>query len=84
MTPAKPRIHYNEVVTRDGFQIEPAFIPTDTKVALIDALSQCGYAKAEDAGTTVETMTSAQLGDYTRQELEHWGKVIRASKITAD
>ena len=41
------RILFNEVVTRDGFQIEPAFIPTDDKVALIDALSQCGYAKIE-------------------------------------
>ena len=41
------RIYFNEVVTRDGFQIEPSFIPTDNKVALIDALSQCGYAKIE-------------------------------------
>ena len=41
------RIYFNEVVTRDGFQIEPTFIPTDDKVALIDALSLCGYAKIE-------------------------------------
>jgi hydroxymethylglutaryl-CoA lyase len=41
------RIYFNEVVTRDGFQIEPNFIPTDDKVGLIDALSQCGYAKIE-------------------------------------
>ena len=41
------RIYFNEVVTRDGFQIEPAFIPTDDKIALIDALSACGYAKIE-------------------------------------
>ena len=34
------RIHFNEVVTRDGFQIEPNFIATDAKVALIDELSQ--------------------------------------------
>ncbi|WP_408596409.1 hydroxymethylglutaryl-CoA lyase, partial [Limnohabitans sp.] len=38
---------FNEVVTRDGFQIEPEFIATDAKVALIDALSLCGYAKIE-------------------------------------
>ncbi|MBC7610325.1 MAG: hydroxymethylglutaryl-CoA lyase, partial [Polaromonas sp.] len=43
----KKRIFFNEVATRDGFQIEPAFIPTDTKIALIDALSECGYAKIE-------------------------------------
>jgi hydroxymethylglutaryl-CoA lyase len=39
------RIHFNEVVTRDGFQMEPEFVPTEAKIALIDALSQCGYAK---------------------------------------
>ncbi len=41
------RIYFNEVVTRDGFQIEPEFIATDAKVALIEALSLCGYAKIE-------------------------------------
>ena len=41
------RIHFNEVATRDGFQIEPEFVPTDAKVALVDALSDCGYAKIE-------------------------------------
>ena len=41
------RIFFNEVVTRDGFQIEPNFIPTDAKVELINALSRCGYAKIE-------------------------------------
>ena len=49
------RIHFNEVVTRDGFQNEPAFVPTDAKVALIDALSACGYAKIE-----VTSFTSAR------------------------
>jgi hydroxymethylglutaryl-CoA lyase len=46
------RIYFNEVVTRDGFQIEPGFIPTDAKVALIDALSLCGYAKIEATSFT--------------------------------
>ena len=55
----------------------------NTEVGRILAMPEI-RRKAEDAGTTVEAMTSAQLGDYTRQELEHWGKVIRASKITAD
>jgi hydroxymethylglutaryl-CoA lyase len=41
------RIHFNEVVTRDGFQIEPRFIPTEDKITLIDALSECGFAKIE-------------------------------------
>ena len=41
------KIYFHEVVTRDGFQMEPEFVATDDKVALIDALSACGYAKIE-------------------------------------
>ena len=40
--------------------------------------------KAEDSGTSVETMTAAQLGEYTKKELEAWGKVINGANITAD
>lgn len=46
------RIFFNDVVARDGFQMEPNFIPTDDKVALIDALSQCGFAKIEATSFT--------------------------------
>jgi hydroxymethylglutaryl-CoA lyase len=41
------RVYIHEVVTRDGFQIEPQFIPTERKIELIDALSQTGLAKVE-------------------------------------
>jgi hydroxymethylglutaryl-CoA lyase len=41
------RIHINDVGVRDGFQIEKTFIPTETKIALIDALSETGLAKIE-------------------------------------
>ncbi len=41
------RLHIHEVVTRDGFQIEPQFVPTEQKIALIDALSKTGLAKIE-------------------------------------
>ena len=40
--------------------------------------------RAEEAGTSVEMMSPTQLGDYTRKELDYWGKVIKASKITAE
>ncbi|QGZ63017.1 hydroxymethylglutaryl-CoA lyase [Paraburkholderia acidisoli] len=43
----KKRLYLNEVATRDGFQNEAAFIDTDDKIALIDRLSACGYAKIE-------------------------------------
>ncbi|GAB4071088.1 hydroxymethylglutaryl-CoA lyase [Ancylobacter sonchi] len=41
------RVHIQEVVTRDGLQIEPRFLPTEDKIALIDALSDTGVAKIE-------------------------------------
>ncbi|HEX9392946.1 MAG TPA: hydroxymethylglutaryl-CoA lyase [Usitatibacteraceae bacterium] len=41
------RIYINDVGVRDGFQIEKTFIPTETKIALIDQLSGTGLAKIE-------------------------------------
>ncbi|MGM9489268.1 hydroxymethylglutaryl-CoA lyase [Ideonella sp. YS5] len=41
------RIHMQEVGTRDGLQAEQAFVPTDEKVALVNALSEAGMAKIE-------------------------------------
>jgi hydroxymethylglutaryl-CoA lyase len=41
------RIFINDVGVRDGFQIEKNFIPTETKIALIDQLSATGLAKIE-------------------------------------
>lgn len=45
--PDHKRLFIQEVVSRDGFQNEGTFIETDDKVALIDRLSACGYAKIE-------------------------------------
>lgn len=41
------RLYLQEVATRDGFQNEKIFIDTKQKIALLDELSQCGYAKIE-------------------------------------
>ena len=41
------RVRIREVGPRDGFQNEARFIETDDKVALIDRLSACGFAKIE-------------------------------------
>lgn len=41
------RIHLQEVGPRDGLQAESTFVPTDAKVALVDALSQAGLSKIE-------------------------------------
>lgn len=66
------RIFFNEVVTRDGFQMEPEFIPTDAKVALIDALSGCGYAKIE-----ATSFTSAKAIPMLRDAEEVMGRIRR-------
>jgi len=41
------RIYMQEVACRDGFQNEAVFIPTEDKIAMVDRLSECGYAKIE-------------------------------------
>jgi hydroxymethylglutaryl-CoA lyase len=68
----KQRIYFNEVATRDGFQIEPNFIATDTKVALVDALSECGYAKIE-----VTSFTSPKAIPMLRDADEVMGRIRR-------
>ena len=70
------RIYFNEVVTRDGFQIEPNFIPTEAKVALIDALSQCGYAKIE-----VTSFVSPKAIPMLRDAEEVMGRIQRVPGV---
>jgi len=70
------RIYFNEVATRDGFQIEPTFIPTDAKVALVDALSECGYAKIE-----VTSFTSPKAIPMLRDADEVMGRIRRVPGV---
>jgi hydroxymethylglutaryl-CoA lyase len=70
------RLFFNEVVTRDGFQNEPAFVPTDAKVALIDELSACGYAKIE-----VTSFTSAKAIPMLRDAEEVMGRIRRVPGV---
>ena len=70
------RIFFNEVATRDGFQIEANFIPTDTKIALVDALSECGYAKIE-----VTSFTSPKAIPMLRDADEVMGRIRRLPDV---
>jgi hydroxymethylglutaryl-CoA lyase len=72
----KKRIYFNDVVTRDGFQIEPEFIPTDAKVQLVDALSECGYAKIE-----VTSFTSPKAIPMLRDAEEVMGRIRRVPGV---
>lgn len=70
------RLFFNDVVARDGFQIEPNFIPTDDKVALIDALSQCGFAKIE-----VTSFTSPKAIPMLRDAEEVMSRIQRVPGV---
>ena len=41
------RLYINDVAVRDGFQIEKAFVPTTTKVELVNQLARTGLHKVE-------------------------------------
>ncbi len=41
------RLYINDVAVRDGFQMEKTFVPTATKISLIDELSRTGLARIE-------------------------------------
>ena len=66
------RLLVNEVATRDGFQMESRFIPTDDKIALVDRLSGLGYAKIE-----VTSFTSAKAIPALRDGEEVMQRVAR-------
>lgn len=46
-SPLPQAVRINEVVTRDGFQSEDRFVPTEDKVAMINRLSNLGLNKIE-------------------------------------
>ncbi|HUN94266.1 MAG TPA: hydroxymethylglutaryl-CoA lyase [Burkholderiaceae bacterium] len=41
------RVEIQDVAVRDGFQIEPRFIPTEQKIGLVNRLSRTGLSKIE-------------------------------------
>ena len=61
-TPLRGRVEIVEVAPRDGLQNEPRPIPTDSKVALVDALSQAGFRRIE-AASFVNPKRVPQMAD---------------------
>lgn len=70
------RLYIQDVATRDGFQIEAAFVPTDAKIALIDKLSQTGLAKIE-----VTSFTSPKAIPNLRDAEEVMRGITRAPGV---
>lgn len=66
------RLFIHEVATRDGFQMESRFVPTEDKIALVDRLSGLGYAKIE-----VTSFTSAQAIPALRDGEEVMRRIAR-------
>ena len=93
---ALPQVPTAEEAGLKGFDLDSWFAlyaPAQTPPEIVQTLNaQIGRIlaapeirrKAEDAGTTVQTMTPAELGQFTAREYEAWGKVIRAAQIAAD
>lgn len=66
------RVSICEVGTRDGFQIEPGWIPTDLKVEAVDRLSQCGLPKIE-----VTSFVSPKAVPQMRDAAEVMARITR-------
>jgi hydroxymethylglutaryl-CoA lyase len=70
---AKPRIYMHDVSPRDGFQNESVFIETADKIAFINALSQCGFAKIE-----ATSFTSPKAIPALRDAEDVMNEIVRA------
>lgn len=62
MIHSSDRLIVQEVAPRDGLQIEPTWVETDDKVALIDQLSSAGFSRIE-AGSFVSPAAIPMLRD---------------------
>ena len=71
-----------EVSPRDGLQMEPAWVPTGKKVALIDALSGAGFSRIE-AGSFVSPKAIPALrdGDEVFRRMQRRPGVIYAALV---
>lgn len=74
---SKQRLYIQEVATRDGFQNEAVFVDTDAKVALINQLSECGYAKIEVTSfTSSRAIPALKDAEAVMHQIERKGGVV--------
>jgi hydroxymethylglutaryl-CoA lyase len=59
---ARASVTIVEVAPRDGFQVVKPFIPTQTKIAVIEALAACGFERME-IGAFVAPKAVPQMAD---------------------
>ena len=74
------RLAINEVGMRDGLQMEAAFVPTEDKIALVNALSRAGLSKIEvTAFVSPKAIPALRDGEVVMREIErHPGTIYTA------
>jgi hydroxymethylglutaryl-CoA lyase len=76
------RIHMQEVGTRDGLQVEEAFVPTEDKIALVNALSQAGMAKIEVTSfVSPKAIPALRDGEIVLRQIERKPGVIYSALV---
>ena len=81
-TPHYDKLIVQEVAPRDGLQIEPTWVDTPDKIALINALSTVGFTRIE-AGSFVSPKAIPALrdGEAVFQQIERQPGVIYVALI---
>lgn len=79
---ASQRIKMYEVGTRDGLQAEAAFVPTQQKIELVDALSKAGMAKIEvTAFVSPKAIPALSDAEIVLREIERVPGVIYSALV---
>ncbi len=76
------RIHLQEVGTRDGLQMEAAFVPTEDKIALVNQLSAAGLDKIEvSAFVSPAAVPALRDAEVVLREIERHPGVVYAALV---
>ncbi|MDP9894329.1 hydroxymethylglutaryl-CoA lyase [Variovorax boronicumulans] len=79
---ASRRIRMYEVGTRDGLQAEAAFVPTEDKIALVNALSRAGTAKIEvTAFVSPKAIPALSDAEIVLREIERVPGVVYSALV---
>ncbi|MHC1724731.1 MAG: hydroxymethylglutaryl-CoA lyase [Syntrophobacteraceae bacterium] len=76
------RVYINEVAPRDGFQMEPGFVPTEEKIKLINLLSRTGLAKIEVSSfTSPKAIPNLRDAEEVMERIERMPGVIYTALV---
>lgn len=79
---AEDRLFIQEVSVRDGFQIEPRFIPTEDKIRLVNTLSRTGLSKIEVTSfTSPKAIPALADAEIVMSEIDRVPGVVYAALV---